>query len=130
MNLLLTVYLWILVLASLLAAAYLATRVSDEAFRLRLAVYLSVYNLACIFLRMVMPIPETAQILNWLDPLLGLAARAVQSVDQTAHVADPLLRVAIRATATLVISTGLWSALGWVSGGLLDDRMTDRGGSR
>lgn len=120
---LLTVYLWVILLSSLLATGFLATKVTEADFKVRLASYFALYNVACILLRMVMPTREMALTLNWMNPLLGLTFAMIQPFDQAFHVADPALRVAIRATATLVGSTAIWVALGWVTGTMLDDRV-------
>ena len=120
---LLTVYLWVLLLSSLLATGFLATKVTGADFKIRLASYFALYNIACILLRMVMPTREMAMTLNWMNPLLGLTFAMIQPFDRAVHVADPAVRVAIRATATLVGSTAIWGALGWVLGTMLDDRM-------
>lgn len=120
---LLTVYLWVLLLSSLLATGFLATKVTEADFKVRLASYFALYNVACILLRMVMPTREMAMTLNWMNPLLGLAVMIIQPLDRAFHAADPALRVAIRATATLAGSTGIWVALGWVLGTMLDDRV-------
>lgn len=120
---LLTVYLWVILLSSLLATGFLATKVTEADFKVRLASYFALYNVACILLRMVMPTREMAQTLNWMNPLLGLTFTMIQPFDRAFHVADPAMRVAIRATATLVGSTAIWVALGWVGGTILDDRV-------
>jgi hypothetical protein len=120
---LLTVYLWIVLLSSLLATGFLATKVTEAGFKIRLASYLALYNVACILLRMVMPTREMALTLNWMNPLLGLTMTMILPFDRAFHVADPAVRIAIRATATLLGSTAIWVALGWVLGTMLDDRM-------
>ena len=120
---LLAAYLWVLVLSSLLATGFLATKVTGSDFKIRLASYFALYNIACILLRMVMPTREMALTLNWMNPLLGLTMTIILPFDRAFHVADPAVRIAIRATATLVGSTAIWVALGWVIGTLLDDRI-------
>lgn len=120
---LLTVYLWVLLLSSLLATGFLATKVTEADFKVRLPSYFALYNIACILLRMVMPTREMAMTLNWMNPLLGLTFALIQPIDRAFSVGDPALRVAIRATATLVGSTAIWVALGWGLGTMLDDRV-------
>ncbi|MCM2305664.1 MAG: hypothetical protein NDJ72_13265 [Elusimicrobia bacterium] len=120
---LLTVYLWVLLLSSLLATGFLAAKVTEADFKVRLASYFALYNVACVLLRMVMPTREMAMTLNWMNPLLGLAFAVIQPIDRAVQIADPVVRVAIRATATLVGSTAIWVALGWVLGTMLDDRI-------
>lgn len=119
---LLTVYLWVLLLSSLLATGFLASKVTEADYKVRLASYFALYNVACVLLRMVMPTREMAMTLNWMNPLLGLAFALIQPIDRAVQIADPVVRVAIRATATLVGSTAIWVALGWVLGTMLDDR--------
>ena len=123
---LLTIYLWALLLSSLIAATFLATRVTDEQWRIRLASYLAVYNLACLVVRMVMPTPELGAALHWLNPLPGWTFRLIVPIDRAVHAAIPGVRVAVRATATLVGSTAMAAALGWALGKLLDDQMGDK----
>lgn len=89
---LLTVYLWVLLLSSLLATGFLATKISDAGFKIRLASYFALYNIACILLRMVMPTREMALTLNWMNPLLGLTFTMIQPIDRAVHVADPAER--------------------------------------
>lgn len=120
---LLTVYLWGLLLSSLLATGFLATKVTEADFKIRLASYFALYNIACILLRMVMPTREMALTLNWMNPLLGLTFAMISPIDRAVHAADPAVRVAIRATATLVGSTAIWVALGWALGTMLDNRV-------
>lgn len=119
----LTIYLWVLLLSSLLATGFLATKVTGAGFKIRLASYFALYNIACILLRMVMPTREMALTLNWMNPLLGLTFAMIQPFDRAFHVSDPAVRIAIRATATLLGSTAIWVTLGWVLGMMLDDRM-------
>lgn len=120
---LLTVYLWALLLSSLLATGFLASKVTDADYKIRLASYFALYNIVCILLRMVMPTREMALTLSWMNPLLGLTFKMILPIDRAFHVADPALRVAIRATATLLGSTAIWVALGWGLGAMLDDRL-------
>lgn len=122
---LLTVYLWVLLLSSLLTTGFLATKVTGLSLKFRLPTYLALYNLACILLRMVMPTRELALTLNWMNPLLGLSMRLISPFDRAFHVAEPTLRIGIRATATLLLSTAIWVALGFVIGAILDDRLSE-----
>lgn len=117
-----TIYLWALLLSSLLATGFLAAKVTEAGYKIRLASYFALYNVACILLRAVMPTREMAMTLNWMNPLLGLTHAMIQPVERAFHVADPALRVATRATATLACSTAIWAGLGWVLGTMLDDR--------
>lgn len=120
---LLTVYLWVLLLSSLLATGFLATKVTEADFKIRLASYFALYNVACILLRTAMPTRELGASLHWMNPLPGLTFTMIQPIDRAVHIADPALRVAIRATATLVGSTAIWVALGWTLGSMLDNRV-------
>lgn len=122
---LLAAYMWGLLLSSLLATGILATKVTDLAFKHRLPTYFALYNVITVVLRMVMPTKELAQAMNWMNPVLGVAAVVVNAVDHGFHVADPVLRVAIRATASLLGSISLWVVLGYIIGSLLDDRVTE-----
>ncbi|MBI5594841.1 MAG: hypothetical protein HY928_02000 [Elusimicrobia bacterium] len=123
MSELLTVYLWVLLLTSLSAAVFLASRVSGADLKVRLAAYFALYNIACVLLRFVMPTREMAMALNWMNPLLGLTFNIILPFDRAMAIADPAARIAVRATATLFGSTTAWFGLGWVTGAMLDDRL-------
>mgnify|MGYP001611883364 CR=1 FL=1 len=123
---LLSAYLWIILLSSLLATAFLATKVSSLGLKFRLPTYFAAYNLVCLVLRMVMPTKELALTLNWMNPLLGIAYLIILPFDQAFHVAEPVIRIGIRATATLVLSTAIWVALGFIIGAMLDDRLEEK----
>ncbi len=119
--------MWVILLGTLLASAYVSLRASDSEWKLRLAAYFSTYNAGCIVLRMVMPTREMAQALNWMDAPLRLAAMIANPVMASFRFPNEFALIAVRATATLALSTLIWIALGWVIGGFLDDRTRTEG---
>lgn len=110
--------------ALLAAAILLAAKFNDAEWRIRLSVYLAIFNLASVVVQPFLP-PQLGRTLAYLNQPFAFAFGFFRAVARSLYAFEKLPESACYAlivVGTLAVSTFLWLAVGYGVGAMMDNR--------